>query len=152
MTSFNVGWSIYIKMRSNPRWRRQKTWPMRFLLVCDFRHSASGQDVEPERYFSPCSYWRPSFQLLGLFPQVHTTWEFVFTHLSRYLIFQEFNWTKERLNKEWRNELLVRICNLSEREQISEGDKEFEIRNSGRPLQGKMKGTHARTRLQSQII
>ena len=62
-----------------------------FLIVCDFRYSASGQVVEPAWYFSPYSYWRPSFQLLGLFPQVHTKWEFVFTQFSRYLTFQEFS-------------------------------------------------------------
>ena len=62
-----------------------------FLIVCDFRYSVSGQDVDPARYFSPYFYWRPSFKLLGLFPQVHTKWEFVFTQFSRHLTFQEFS-------------------------------------------------------------
>ena len=61
------------------------------LIVCDFRYSASGQDVEPAGYFSPIFYWRPSFQLLGLFPQVQRKWEFVFTQFSRSLTFQELS-------------------------------------------------------------
>ena len=60
-----------------------------FLIECDFRYSISGQDVEPAWYFSPYFYWRPSFQLLGLFPQMHSKWEFVFTQFSRHLTFQE---------------------------------------------------------------
>ena len=62
-----------------------------FLVVCDFRYSASGQDDELAWYSSPYFYWRLSSQLLGLFPQVHTKWEFVFTQFSRHLTFQEFS-------------------------------------------------------------
>jgi len=100
-----------------------------FLIECDFRYSISGQDVEPAWYFSPYFYWRPSFQLLGLFPQVHTIWEFVFTQFSRHLTFREFSvppsaypvFDFDRFALLWVTELLISVPSFRVNEATLQG-------------------------------